>query len=157
MKLRITIISLLLLCFADSMSAQSNDVNQEKEKELETQSNVVYETVDENPKFPGGSPVLQAFLIKNLKYPEEARKKEIEGKVLVSFVIAKDGSIEEIKSLNQVHPLLDSEAIRVVKLLPNWEPGKKDGKVVRVRFTLPINFKLPKDDIKKKSKKRVAL
>lgn len=107
-----------------------------------------YEIVDESPEFTGGFPALQAFLIKNLVYPQEAWKKGIEGKVLVQFVVAKDGSIDNVNIIQKVHPLLDAEAVRVVKLMPKWMPGKKNGKAVRVRFTLPVTFRIPKDDLK---------
>lgn len=145
---RLVMAMLLLVLGPGLMSAQSNDVDHKKNKRVEKQSGVVYELVDENPEYPGGLPALQAFLMENLKYPAKAQKKGIEGRVLVTFVVAKDGSIVEIKPINKVHSLLKKEAVRVVKLMPNWVPGKKDGKVVRVRFTLPITFKLPKDELK---------
>ncbi len=107
-----------------------------------------YEVVDENPKFPGGYPALKAFLQANLTYPLEANVKGIEGRVLVSFVVNRDSTITDIKVVEKVHPLLDEEAVRVIKLMPKWEPGKKDGKAVRVRFSLPVTFRLPKDELK---------
>ncbi len=95
---------------------------------------------DVRPKFPGGTKALQKFIADNIKYPEEAKKRDIKGRVFVQYTITKDGSIDSIKVVKPVHPLLDNEAIRVIKLLPKWEPAKKDGKAIDVKFTVPINF-----------------
>jgi len=98
--------------------------------------------VEVMPEFPGGVNELMKFLGKSVKYPEEATKKNIQGKVIVSFIIEKDGSIGQAKIARSVDPSLDAEAIRVVNSMPNWQPGKNAGKVVRVQYTLPVNFKL---------------
>lgn len=82
------------------------------------------------------------FLSKNIKYPDMCRDAGIEGKVYISFVIGEDGEVTEVKTLNSVHPQLDSEAIRVISQLPAYEPGKQRGRPVKVRLTVPINFKL---------------
>jgi TonB family protein len=84
------------------------------------------------------------FLRTNMHYPEEAHKADIQGRVIVTFVIEKDGSVTEAKVVRSVHPLLDEEAVRVVSAMPNWQPGKQDGKPVRVKYTIPIMFSLPK-------------
>ena len=102
----------------------------------------VIDIPDEQPKFPGGDKALMQWLQENLHYPVQAAKEHATGRVLVNFVINTDGSTDEVKVLRSAHPLLDQEAMRVVKEMPKWEPGKKDGKVVRVRFTLPITFHL---------------
>mgnify|MGYP002508135070 FL=1 len=101
------------------------------------------------PQFPGGMAGLMQNLMKNLKYPESAIKNDIQGSVIVRFVINKDGSIGEANVLRGVDPALDAEAIRVVKNLPNFIPGKMGGKPVAVWYTLPISFKM-KDDNKSK-------
>ena len=102
----------------------------------------IYTFVEELPQFPGGESAMMAYLKKNLIYPKEAVKEQIEGKVFVSFVVNIDGSIEGVKVLRGVYQLLDNEALRVVKNMPKWNPGKQNGKAVRVQYTLPVNFKL---------------
>lgn len=109
----------------------------------------VFNSVEEMPQFPGGMAGLMQNLMKNLKYPESAIKNDIQGSVIVRFVINKDGSIGEANVLRGVDPALDAEAIRVVKNLPNFIPGKMGGKPVAVWYTLPISFKM-KDDNKSK-------
>lgn len=102
----------------------------------------VFETVEQNPSFTGGEQELMGWLSKNMKYPTTAMENGIQGRVLVKFVITKDGSIVEPEIERPVHPLLDAEAMRVVLSMPKWEPGKQKGKPVRVRFTLPLTFRL---------------
>ena len=85
---------------------------------------------------------LLEYLMQNVKYPEDAEKQKIEGKVVASFVVETDGSISEIKVLKPVYPSLDAEAVRVVQGMSNWTPGKQRGQFVRVRYTLPIMFHL---------------
>ncbi|MBR5633640.1 MAG: TonB family protein [Prevotella sp.] len=102
----------------------------------------VMQIPEEMPSFPGGVMALMEFLQKNVKYPVEAQKKGVEGRVLVSFVVEKDGSLTEIKTVKSVDPLLDEEAVRVVSAMPKWEPGKQKGKPVRVKYNVPISFKL---------------
>ena len=132
---------LMMVVSVGCIFAQSNM------KVNKTEADTLY-IVDENPTFPGGDSALMDFLRKNLKYPKKAVKKKIEGRVLISFNVEKDGSITNVKKLNDVHPLLYKEALRIVKMMPKWTPGKHEGKVVRVRFTLPVTFKIPKDDLK---------
>ena len=94
------------------------------------------------PEFPGGINELMQYLVIELKYPNKSRKKGIEGRVLVNFIVNKNGAISNIKIVQSVNDELDKEAIRVVKNMPKWEPGMEDGEAVRVAFNLPINFKL---------------
>lgn len=103
---------------------------------------VVYETVDQMPAFPGGVSGLVDFLSQNVHYPDLARVNNIQGRVMVKFVVEKDGLINECKIVKSVDPSLDKEALRVVKSMPKWQPGMKDGKPVRVSYTVPISFKL---------------
>lgn len=102
----------------------------------------IFQVVEEQPEFPGGMSELMKYLQKEIKYPKEAQEQGIQGRVIVQFVVNKDGSITEAKVMKAVHPLLDAEALRVMGTMPNWKPGKQRGKEVRVRFTLPITFHL---------------
>ena len=94
------------------------------------------------PEYPGGMSELFKFMGNNIKYPEQAKKKNIEGKVYVSFTIEKDGSITNIHILNGIGGGCDKESIRVVNNMPKWTPGENNGQKVRVEYTLPINYKL---------------
>ena len=109
-----------------------------------------FDVVEEMPQFPGGMQALMEFLSKNIRYPKEAFEANKQGRVIANFVIETDGSISEAKVVKSVDPSLDEEAIRVISAMPNWTPGKQGGKAVRVKYTVPINFRLdgnkPKDD-----------
>jgi protein TonB len=103
----------------------------------------VFTEVDELPVFTGGDKEILKFIATNTKYPEEAKKNNITGRVVVKFIVEKDGSVSGVEVLNSVDPLLDAEAVRVVGTLPKFEkPAKKDGKIVRVNYMLPITFAL---------------
>lgn len=102
----------------------------------------IYNVVSENAEFPGGAMALSDWLSKNMKYPEECRKKGIEGRVVISFVVNKDGSIVDAEAVKSPHPALAEEGLRVVRSMPKWKPAKEGGKVVRSRFNIPIMFKL---------------
>jgi TonB family protein len=103
----------------------------------------VFAEVDTLPVFPGGDREILNFIINNTKYPAEAKKNNITGKVIVKFIIETDGSVSGAEVLKGVDPLLDAEAVRVVGTLPRFEkPAKKDGKIVRVSYMLPITFAL---------------
>lgn len=102
----------------------------------------IFEVVEQQPAFPGGMEKLMQWLSKNLKYPASAQENGTQGRVIVQFVVNKDGSIVEPKVIKSVDPALDKEAIRVVSNMPKWTPGKQRGKAVRVRFTLPVTFRL---------------
>lgn len=101
-----------------------------------------FQVVEYEPEFPGGMGVLHAFLKENIRYPEAARKNRIEGKVYVTFIVEKDGSITHAKILHDIGGGCGQEAIRVVNSMPRWKPGKQRGKPVRVQFNLPVQFKL---------------
>jgi protein TonB len=98
--------------------------------------------VQEMPEFPGGFPALMNFIGSNMKYPAEAQNNNIQGKVLLKFVVKPDGSVDRIEILRGIDPLLDNEAIRVVKTLPKFKPGRQDGVAVPVWFLLPVVFKI---------------
>ena len=110
-------------------------------KKLTSGSSDESETIiDEAPDFPGGMKDLLNFLSNNINYPEECKDSSISGRVIVSFIIDKDGAVKEAEVVKSVHPLLDAEALRVISLMPNWNPGKQQGKAVRVKYTIPVNF-----------------
>ena len=109
-------------------------------------SDGVYLMPDQLPEFPGGIQAMMKFLSTNIKYPVEAQKKGISGRVIVQFVIMEDGTLDQAKVIRGVDPLLDEEALRVVKSMPKWKPGMDRGEAVKVRFTAPIMFNLSKKD-----------
>ena len=102
----------------------------------------VYEKVEVMPEFPGGEQAMLDYVSKNIVYPQEAREKEISGRVLVSFIVEKDGSITDAKVAKGIGGGCDEEAVRVVNAMPKWKPGKQKGKPVRVSFMMPFTFKL---------------
>jgi TonB family protein len=106
------------------------------------QEKVIFQVVEEMPEFPGGMAEAMKFLAKNIKYPVAAQQAKIEGRVIVQFVIERDGSVSDVKVMRGVNPELDAEAIRVVSMMPNWIPGKQRGKAVAVKYTMPIMFRL---------------
>ena len=105
-------------------------------------NDMVFDVVEVMPQYPGGPIAMLKYLMENIKYPEQAMKEGIQGRVTVRFIVEKDGSISDVKPVLSVHPLLNKEAVRVVKSMPKWSPGKHNGKPVRVRFNLPVMFKL---------------
>ncbi len=100
----------------------------------------VFDVVEEMPQYPGGAEALLEFLNNNVQYPEEAEKAGIQGRVIATFVVEKDGSVSNAKVVKSVDPLLDAEALRVISAMPKWKPGKQNGKVVRVKYTVPLSF-----------------
>ena len=107
---------------------------------------IVDETVDQMASYPGGIPALMDFLNENIKYPEQAEREGIEGRVVAGFIVERDGSVSNIEILKSVHPLLDAEVVRVMSLMPNWIPGRQNGQPVRVKYSLPITFRLISDN-----------
>lgn len=102
----------------------------------------VYNVVEEQPEYPGGMGELMKFLQVNIRYPKEAQARGIQGRVIVQFVVNSDGSICDEKLIKSVDPQLDAEALRVIRSMPKWKPGMQKGKPVRVRYTLPVTFRL---------------
>lgn len=131
---------LLMLAFGLTVSAQSEkgtaSVSLEKEP--------IYTVVEQDPEFPGGMEKLYQFIAANVQYPEACKEERIRGTVFVTFVIEMDGSINNIKILRDPDPerRLGEEAVRVVKMMPKWKPGKAQGKKVRVQYNLPFKFSL---------------
>jgi TonB family protein len=106
----------------------------------------IYQQVDVMPEFPGGEKAMMQFIVDNITYPQSAKDKNIQGKVYVSFVVEKDGSVDQVKVMRSIGGGCDEEAVRVVKAMPKWVPGKKDGKNVRVNYVLPFVFKLNNEE-----------
>ena len=109
---------------------------------LIAQQSTVYEIVEEMPEFSGGSAKMNEYLGNNIIYPEYAVDNNIEGRVIVEFIVNTDGTLSNVQIRRGVHETLDNEAIRVVKSMPKWKPGKQRGKPVRVKYTVPVNFRL---------------
>ena len=105
-------------------------------------STKVFDVVEEMPSFPGGNGALMSYLNGNTKYPVVAQENGVQGKVIISFVVERDGSISDVKVARSVDPSLDREAQRVVKSMPKWTPGKQNGQTVRVKYTVPVVFRL---------------
>ena len=105
----------------------------------------VFMVVEQMPEFPGGMSACLKFLADHVAYPKEAAEKKIQGRVIVQFVVMKDGSIANARVLRAVDPLLDAEALRVIGLMPKWKPGTQRGQAVNVKFTMPVTFRLNKD------------
>ena len=106
------------------------------------EENKVFDVVEQMPSFPGGMSALMNYLNNNIKYPVIAEENGIQGRVIVQFIVGKDGHISDVKVAKSVDPSLDKEAVRVVKAMPKWIPGKQNGQAVTVRYTLPVTFRL---------------
>ncbi len=138
------------LCFCVLLSMNTNAQNPSKESD-----DLVYRIVEDMPEYPGGENQLRKDIAAVVKYPEEAKKKNIQGKVFVSFVVSKSGKIKDAKIAKGVHPVLDKEALRVMKSLDKtWKPGMQRGTVVNIEYTVPIKFALDGD--KKTARKEAA-
>ena len=108
----------------------------------EVVTNKVFDVVEVMPSFPGGNGALMSYLSSNVKYPVVAQENGVQGRVIVSFVVERDGSISDVKVVRSVDPSLDREAARVVKSMPKWNPGKQNGSAVRVKYNVPVSFRL---------------
>ena len=140
----------ILFKLDNAQKAQDQDPKKEKQMVGEVEKmvpygpdkNGVYQIVEEMPQYPGGETAMMEYVAKNVVYPKEAQEKGISGRVFVGFIVEKDGSIGEVKLLRGIGGGCDEEAIRVIKGMPKWKPGKQEGKPVRVSYQMPINFKL---------------
>lgn len=123
-------------------SLESNEVPDTVIQYNQPESDRVFSVVEQMPSFPGGMGAMMQYLSSNIKYPKEAEKKGIQGRVLLSFIVQTDGSITDVRISKSVDPSLDKEAIRVVKSMPKWIPGRQNGEPVRVKYTFPVTFRL---------------
>lgn len=113
-----------------------------KVEEEEPEEQTIFEVVENMPEFNGGQAALMQYLAKNIKYPTIAQENGTSGRVIVQFVVNKDGSIVDAKVVRSVDPYLDKEALRVINSMPKWKPGMQRGKPVRVKYTVPVMFRL---------------
>ncbi len=127
----------LLLSAHTAMYAQSN-----QRTERNASDEKIFDVVEQPPSFPGGQAALMSYLSKSVKYPEEALKDNVQGRVIVGFIVEKDGSVSNAKIIRGVDSALDKEAIRIVMSMPKWTPGRQNGKNVRTKYNVPVNFKL---------------
>ena len=136
---------------ADNNTNKVNDIVKDKEgddPDLQKNDNdKAYDVVEEMPQYPGGVGKLMEYVSMNVRYPKEAESKSIQGRVVTTFVVEKDGSITDAEVIKSVDPALDAEALRVVKAMPKWTPGKQEGKPIRVKYTMPITFALQGGDV----------
>ena len=147
MKKLALILMVAITCVACTKSARNQSVLEETSAEQATISNdtieQIYMVVEQMPEFPGGMGELMKYLGENIKYPSKAQDNQWEGRTICQFVVEKDGSINEAKILKSSgHELLDAEALRVILNMPQWTAGMQNGDSVRVKFALPISFKL---------------
>ena len=124
---------------------------------VKEEQQAIFTVVEEMPQFPGGMGEAMRFLAQNIKYPKAAQQAKIEGRVIVQFVVGKDGSVSDIQIMRSVSPDLDAEAIRVVGMMPKWIPGKQRGKAVTVKYTMPIMFRLQGSEPKKEESPYVLM
>ena len=122
-----------------------------------SQGDSVYTKVDEPPEYPGGMVELMTYLSKNIKYPKEAKRKGAEGTVFISFIVEKNGTISDAKVIRGFDQSCEAEALRVVKAMPEWKPGKDKGKTVKVKFVLPVKFVISNKEKSKDLKKEKGL
>ena len=126
----------------NEVEIEEKDTDEDEIVEIEEDDEEFFMVVENMPEFPGGDLGLMKFIQKNVRYPAIAKEYNITGKVYVSFIVDKQGSVTNVKIVRGVDKNLDAEALRVVSLLPKYKPGKQRGKAVRVMFTIPINFTL---------------
>lgn len=135
-----------LLYFADEFSIwpyeKISDVEEIDPDEIDFEEQEVYQIVEQMPSFPGGEQKLSEFIANSIQYPQEAQKTGIQGRVFVSFIVEPDGSVSNVKVQQGIGGGCDQEAIRVIKSMPKWTPGKQRGKAVRVSYMMPVFFKL---------------
>lgn len=121
---------------------KAKEVITQPEPPKHVEENKVFDVVEQMPSFPGGPQALLQYLNNNVKYPVVAQENGVQGRVVISFVVEKDGSVTDVQVAKSVDPSLDKEAQRVVKSMPHWIPGKQNGSAVRVKYVVPVSFKL---------------
>ena len=123
-------------------NAQDKKGNTSQTRKDTATDDKVYEVCEQMPIFEGGDAALLKYLRENLKYPDNTKDRGVQGRLVIGFIVEKDGSLTNVKVLRAVDRALDAEALRVMKAMPNWLPGQQDGRFVRVRYNVPLRFKL---------------
>ena len=131
---KLLLMSLMAMMGLTTVNAQKTVVAEKNQQ--------VFDVVEQMPEYPGGMQALFEYLQQNVKYPEDAKNQKVEGRVIATFVVETDGSISNVEVVKPAFPSLDAEAVRVLSGMPKWSPGMQSGKVVRVKYTVPINFNL---------------
>lgn len=131
----LSLFAALIMVFAFSLNVNA----QEKKSE---NSDVVFTVVENEAEFPGGVEAMNSFMAENIKYPTLAKQKNIEGKVIISFIVEKNGTLSDIRTIKDIGEGCGDEGVRIVKLMPKWKPAKQKGQPVRQQFLLPISFVL---------------
>lgn len=131
----LSLFAALIMVFAFSLNVNA----QEKKTE---NSDVVFTVVENEAEFPGGVEAMNRFMAENIKYPTLAKQKNIEGKVIISFIVEKNGTLSDIRTIKDIGEGCGDEGVRIVKLMPKWKPAKQKGQPVRQQFLLPISFVL---------------
>jgi TonB family protein len=142
MKKLILILSIILS--GNAVFAQDTVMRPGRSYSPDSEGNMVAGPEEDDPRFPGGTPALIDYISKNLRYPKEARGKNIQGKVILRFVVKRTGKVEDIIIIKDIGAGCAEEAVRVVKAMPDWIPAKQNGQTVNTFFTLPVNFELSK-------------
>ena len=141
LKKRCKELNIIKLAYGDSEFVHLNLIKEDLSKPSSSADDDVLPVCEVEPEFPGGSKELMKFIAEKLRYPSECAEKGIEGRVTLSFIVEKDGSITNIEELRSPDPRLTAEAKRVLSLMPNWTPGKQDGEAVRVKYMIPVTFR----------------
>lgn len=140
-KSKVSDLAEIVKVFADKNDVSNESLGNDGQMTA-PQDTLVFEVVEVPPRFPGGDVKLMEYLSRTVRYPVEAQKKHVQGRVILHFIIEKDGSVSNVRVARSVDPSLDAEAIRVVNSMPKWEPARQKGQPVRVRYTIPIQFRL---------------
>lgn len=135
------ILFIALLSFGFMANAMAQHFDEGEEVIEQSESDKVFEVVEKMPSFPGGQGALFDFMEKNIKYPKVAEDNGIQGRVILTFIVKKDGSLSNVRVAKSADPALDKEAVRLVKSMPKWNPGIEKGQYVNVKFTLPVTFR----------------
>ena len=130
------------VCIDEGEMLKTGEVVVEPQPLTEERAKIFGDVAEQMPSFPGGQSKLMEFLAENTRYPEECEETCVQGRVVVSFLVERDGSISHIKVVKSVDPLLDEEAVRVVSSMPKWIPGSQNGERVGVKYTIPVTFRL---------------
>ena len=131
---KLIMMSLMAMLGLTTVNAQKTVVAEKNQQ--------VFDVVEQMPEYPGGIQARFEYLQQNVKYPEDAKNQKVEGRVIATFVVETDGTINNVEVVKPAFPSLDAEAVRVLSAMPKWTPGMQSGKVVRVKYTVPINFNL---------------